>query len=402
MSRRRFVATATLAALAALGLTSGAIAAPAKKKKPVRKAGRKPVRREAIGPGRASVTVAPAAPPVSPVELAERETPQSRWRPYEVVSQFKLAADRKPVRLWLPLPSDQAGHYQRLGEHSWEGNAERVRILRDSHSGRQILTAEWSAASTCQLSLLCRVTTRDRRFDITRRNQPAEAPEVLRDNLLSAPGLEIGEATREVVREILVRLKDPLAQAHAIYDWVVENTRFDPRASTTANGDPTAFIAKTDYAGSDTDISGLFVLLARTAGIPARRVFGWRVDGSDIVPSLGQKPGGEPALHCRAEFYAHGYGWIPVDPADVRKALVMDAEQLDNRKRDVLRKLLFGFWEMNWISLGATEAADRPGTTPSPGNASPPGLLSAWLEVDGKAVTPGTALNLLVRPGGSV
>jgi len=396
MSRRRFVVAT---ALAALGLASSAVAAPAKKKKPVRS--RKTVRREAIGPGRASVTVAPAAPLPSPVELAEREAPQTRWRPYEVVSQFKLSAGRKPVRLWLPLPSDQAGQYQRLGEQSWEGNAERVRILHDSHSGQQILTAEWSAASTCEFGLMCRVATRDRRFDITRRNQPAEAPEVLRDNLLSAPGLEIGDATREVVREILVRLKDPLAQAHAIYDWVVENTRFDPRASTTGKADPTAFIAKADYAGSDTDISGLFVLLARTAGIPARRVYGWRVDGSDIVPSLGQKPGGEPALHCRAEFYAHGYGWIPVNPADVRKALAMDAAQLDNRKRDVLRKLLFGFWEMNWISLGSTEAADVTATTPAPGNPPPPGLLSARLEVGGQATAPGEALTLLVRPGSS-
>lgn len=397
MSRRRFVATATLAALAALGLASSAIAAPVKKKRPGRKATRKPVR-EAIGPGRANVTVPPAAPPPSPVELAEREAPQTRWRSYEVVSQFKLAPGRKPVRLWLPLPSDQAGQYQRLGEHGWEGNAERVRILRDSQSGRQILAAEWNAASTCQLNLLCKVTTRDRRFDITRRNQPAEAPEVLRDNLLSVPGLEIGEPSREVVREILVRLKDPLAQAHAIYDWVVENTRFDPRASTSGNGDPTAFITNTAYAGSDTDISGLFVLLARSAGIPARRVYGWRVDASDIVPSLGQKPGSTPTLHCRAEFYTHGYGWIPVDPADVRKALAMDADQLDNRKREILRKLLFGFWEMNWISLGATEVGDPDGVRPIPGTA-PPGLLSAWLEVGGQASAPGEALSLLVRPG---
>jgi transglutaminase-like putative cysteine protease len=28
------------------------------------------------------------------------------------------------------------------------------------------------------------------------------------------------------------------------------------------------------------------------------------------------------AQHCRAEFYSAGYGWVPVDPADVRKVVL--------------------------------------------------------------------------------
>ncbi|MFL5455629.1 MAG: hypothetical protein ACJ78X_04445, partial [Myxococcales bacterium] len=26
--------------------------------------------------------------------------------------------------------------------------------------------------------------------------------------------------------------------------------------------------------------------------------------------------------HCRAEFFAEGIGWVPVDPADVRKVIL--------------------------------------------------------------------------------
>ena len=61
------------------------------------------------------------------------------------------------------------------------------------------------------------------------------------------------------------------------------------------------------------------------------------------------------AQHCRAEFYIPGYGWIGVDPADVRKAI--REENLDNHdpKLTVLKKLLFGFWEMNWVSLNAAQ-----------------------------------------------
>ena len=28
------------------------------------------------------------------------------------------------------------------------------------------------------------------------------------------------------------------------------------------------------------------------------------------------------AQHCRAEFYAASHGWVPVDPADVRKVML--------------------------------------------------------------------------------
>ena len=356
MSRRRFVIAT---ALAALGISSEALAAP-KKKKPGRvsrpaRGGRPAARRESIGPGHANVTVDRSSAAPSPVELAERETPQARWRHHDLSGEFRLPAARKPVRLLLPLPADVTTNYQRLEEINWEGNAERIRIVRDSKSGLHALVAEWSGANACQLDLRCRLATRDRRFDITRRNQPVEAPDVLRDCLASSAGLEITERTRQASREIIVRLKDPLAQAHAIYDWVVDNTQFDARATEGAIGDPAAFLGNPGHAGSDLEINGLFVLLARGAGIPARRVNGWRVDMSDIVPSLGKKTGGAPQLHCRAEFYAHGYGWVPVDPADVRRALAADAAQLDSRKRDILRKLLFGFWEMNWIALGSAD-----------------------------------------------
>jgi transglutaminase-like putative cysteine protease len=71
--------------------------------------------------------------------------------------------------------------------------------------------------------------------------------------------------------------------------------------------------------GKCADINALFVALARAVRIPARDACGVRVADSRLgFKSLGRSGDISKAQHCRAEFYAQKYGWIPVDPAYVR------------------------------------------------------------------------------------
>jgi transglutaminase-like putative cysteine protease len=62
------------------------------------------------------------------------------------------------------------------------------------------------------------------------------------------------------------------------------------------------------------------------------------------------------AQHCRAEFYVAGHGWVPVDPADVRKAVLEEKLSLEHAGIASLRERLFGSWEMNWV--GFNQARD--------------------------------------------
>jgi transglutaminase-like putative cysteine protease len=69
----------------------------------------------------------------------------------------------------------------------------------------------------------------------------------------------------------------------------------------------------------------------QAAGIPARDVYGVRVVASDEFKSLGRADDITGAQHCRADVYLNGYGWVPVDPADVRKVVLeenLPGEQL--------------------------------------------------------------------------
>jgi len=100
-----------------------------------------------------------------------------------------------------------------------------------------------------------------------------------------------------------------------------------------------------NLGGKCADINAVFVALARSAGIPARDVYGIRIaDSARGYKSLGKSGDITKAQHCRAEFYAAGYGWFPVDPADVRKVILEETGGLTVNDPKVLaiRDYLFG------------------------------------------------------------
>ena len=116
------------------------------------------------------------------------------------------------------------------------------------------------------------------------------------------------------------------------------------------------------YGGRSADINGLFVALCRAIGIPARCVYGLRTGPSRLFRSLGLT--GEDATrgqHVRAEFYTPGFGWIPVDPSDVRRAVALEGISDRDSRLVSLKKVLFGVWEMNWIAYNFGSDVVLPG-----------------------------------------
>ena len=127
--------------------------------------------------------------------------------------------------------------------------------------------------------------------------------------------------------------KGILEKSRAVYDWTIENTYRDPKTPGCGVGDVTSFLRRP--GGKCADISSIYVALARAAGVPTREVLGIRTgkeDNQDV--SKWQ--------HCWAEFYLPGYGWIPVDPADVRKAMLKQKLTLDDPTVDKLRDYFWG------------------------------------------------------------
>jgi transglutaminase-like putative cysteine protease len=123
---------------------------------------------------------------------------------------------------------------------------------------------------------------------------------------------------------------------------------------------------ETRYLGGKcADLNALFVGLARAAGIPAREIYGLRVAESKEFKSLGRSGDVTKAQHCRAEFYDQTLGWVPVDPADVRKVVLEERGGLPLTDPTVLkaRAKLFGQWEMNWLAYNYAHDVKLPGSS---------------------------------------
>ena len=158
-----------------------------------------------------------------------------------------------------------------------------------------------------------------------------------------------------------------IARARAIYEWIVENTYRKPETRGCGTGDIRFMLESKDFGGKCADLNALFVGLARAAGIPARDVYGLRVAASKTsTRSLGlASDDATKAQHCRAEVYLTGYGWVPVDPADVRKVMLEEPPghlKIDDEKVRSARTRLFGSWEMNWIAYNFAHDVPLPGS----------------------------------------
>lgn len=364
MKRRDF-----LTASAALSLLLASEASAAKKqapaKKPAAKAAAKTSKPAAKTPAKSAATPAVTDDiPEEPRNVISLPDEPEQWRKYDIQTMISLPAADGRIRLWLPLAQYKDTLWERSLGHRWNGNFASAGIYRDPIADMEVFYADWAdGTEKPELAISSEVATQDRHFDITRRGAIAERTEVLRRCLRSTDLVPIDGIVRRTAERAIGRIKDPVAQGKAIYDWVIENVSFDPSIGRGNEVNVGTFLEAGDLRCQSAGFALLFVGLCRSIGIPARPVFGLRIDRSRLFESLGALGELSGAQQCRAEFYAPGYGWIPVNPADVRKAVRDEKLSEGDTKLTVLKKLLFGFWEMNWISFNAAQDVSLRGAT---------------------------------------
>jgi transglutaminase-like putative cysteine protease len=264
----------------------------------------------------------------------------------------------------LPLALGRQTSYQRTLSQTWTGNTTAVQLLGDPASGAPMLIADWSSSTPePSLTLMLEIATRPHRVSLAASGPLA--PERLDRYLQPTRLIPTTGIVRRTAQSIVRGHTTPLARARAIYEWVVENTFRNPAVEGCGLGDIRWMLESGSLGGKCADLNALYVGLCRSIGLPARDLYGLRVAASNQFRSLGREGDVTTAQHCRAEVYVERIGWIPADPADVRK-VVLDEEpngSLHTEAAQRARATLFGAWEMNWVAFNDAHDVRLPGSS---------------------------------------
>ncbi|MBU66063.1 MAG: transglutaminase [Cupriavidus sp.] len=317
------------------------------------------------------------APAFSTTPSAEAISATDGWRTYELTTEVMLPASSAPATVWLPLTAPHLGDYQRTLSTDWQAPGANARAVRASAFDVNMVGVEWPTP-TYGAPLTARLTStvalRDRDVDLGAA-KPGRAPRenaaALRRYLQPTRWMPTDGIVRDTARAITAGMTDDMTRAQAIYQWVVDHTCRDASVRGCGTGDVVTMLKTGGIMnGKCADINALFVALTRAVGIPARDAYGVRVDDSSLgFRALGKSGDISRAQHCRAEFYAAGLGWIPADPADVRKVALEEAPgglPVTDAKVRAARAMLFGAWEGNWVAYNHGHDVRLPGSGMAP------------------------------------
>lgn len=291
------------------------------------------------------------------------------WRSFETVTKLEIVNPEGRVQAWVPLPSYHAQDWFRPEGSTWTTNAITVEIKRDPRYGAKFLHVVWSEDEPVPVvEVKSRFSTQDRAVDL---GKPAGAP-ALSDaerSLYTSPTelIPTDGIVKKTSDQITSGADSDIEKARRIYEWIVENAYRDPNTRGCGTGDVASMLKSGNLGGKCADLNALFVGLARAAGLPARDIYGLRVAPSRFgYKSLGA--GSEvvsKAQHCRAEVFLSGFGWVPVDPADVRKVILEEPPgnlPISDDKVTAARRALFGAWEGNWLAYNVAHDIALPGS----------------------------------------
>jgi transglutaminase-like putative cysteine protease len=294
------------------------------------------------------------------------------WRTFEVTTRAEVLKVSGVTRVWLPTASVSKTPFQRMIANEFSAVGGVAELVEHNADSLGIVSATYPAGVKPVLTLTSRIATRDLVVDLSKpghrpKSDRAELEHFLRPTrLIPTDGI-----VKSTAAGIARTAETDVEKARAIYDWIIDNTFRNPKTRGCGVGDIRWMLESRDLGGKCADLNALYVGLARAAGLPARDVYGIRVAKSELgYKSLGTSSEKiTKAQHCRAEVHLADYGWVPVDPADVRKVVLEEPpgnRPLDDDMVKRARTRLFGAWEMNWMAYNCAHDVTLPGSSGAP------------------------------------
>lgn len=227
----------------------------------------------------------------------------------------------KVAKVWLPVPTSDDNQKITNVKVDAPKATKVIKATKDS-AGNTACYIEWDA-SVVPADRTATLSYHVTRKEVVRPNlvekgsvDKAKFAEYLKETEKSGSfkeGSIVKTQADKIVKD--ANAKTVLQKAKAIFDWEVANLHRDNSVTGCGLGD-VENILTTTKGGKCTDLNSVFVALLRAEGIPAREMFGIRINAADITGNQ----------HCRAQFYLPGTGWVEADPADVLKQALTDGK----------------------------------------------------------------------------
>ncbi|WGE48084.1 transglutaminase-like domain-containing protein [Actinobacillus equuli] len=303
---------------------------------------------------------------------------------YEFNQSYDLVVpqgSKGETNLWVPLPF--SNDYQDVKSIEFEGNYNKAYITENNQYGAKTLFANWDEkAQKRLLKVKLVVQTKDREPMATGALNSYQPPEKIiysvdvQEYLKPTTHIKTDGIVKQYADKIVGKETNPLKKAELIHKWIVENMERDNSVLGCGDGDVEKMLTTGVLKGKCTDINSVFVALARASDIPAREVFGIRLGSAPKMSKFSKTAFGSAkdgianensGQHCRAEFYLAGFGWVPVDSADVAKMRLTEKKAVNDADTQAVSKYLFGNWEANWMGFNHARDFDlypQPELTP--------------------------------------
>src|SRR5262245_42872151 len=256
------------------------------------------------------LALAAGADPASDLDPA-RPYAAARSAPvgYEVEFKVVVTAPQgtKVLRVWVPVPQDDAGQEVRGSE--WDAfptgarpsfHTEAVFGNRFAHfefadpQGAQVITHRFRA-KVWQLDWGVRAATVAR---------VGAWPESFAPYRRSERGIVVDDRFKTLAAELAAGAAGPADELAAVMDWTKKNLTYDHSATSLA---ASAEHALTKKCGDCSDYHGLCSSLGRSLGVPTRITYGLHLFPKNL-----------PA-HCKLEAFLPPYGWVSFDVSETQR-----------------------------------------------------------------------------------
>ncbi len=246
------------------------------------------------------------------VLIASASAQETRHLTFHYAFTVKNVTAGERVRVWFPMA--HSDEFQEVKVVSATGDLS-LKKTHESRFGNEIYYAETSkaAASELHFEVIYDVVRHERLTLGTATPHLAEVQLSTRDRKqLLAPDklVPITGLPADLAVKVTAGRTTPLDKAHAIYDYVFDNMKYDKTGTGWGRGD--VLYACDAKKGNCTDFHSLFISMARSQGIPARFEIGFPLPPDKHAADIA-------GYHCWADFFEPEHGWVPVDISEAWK-----------------------------------------------------------------------------------